>query len=95
MRLKVVGITGADKVITIGNDKLLKDLLEVIEVTGDQCKGIRFGYPPQKVDITEENLGRNLEELGLSTGEKVTLISDMPKDVSSSISGKIIHLRLN
>lgn len=48
-----------------------------------------------KVDITEENLGRNLEELGLSTGEKVTLISDMPKDVSSSISGKIIHLRLN
>ncbi|KAH7582549.1 Zinc finger C2H2 type domain signature [Nakaseomyces glabratus] len=88
MRLKVVGITGADKVITIGNDKLLKDLLEVIEVTGDQCKGIRFGYPPQKVDITEENLGRNLEELGLSTGEKVTLISDMPKDVSSSISGK-------
>ncbi|CCD24316.1 ubiquitin-specific protease OTU1 NDAI_0C06570 [Naumovozyma dairenensis CBS 421] len=83
MRLKISGIPGnPDKVITIENGSNLSQLIGVIKesVNGNSAEfesglnGIRIGYPPQRIDINDDNLNKPVEELGLKSGERVTLI---------------------
>lgn len=75
MKLKISGPQGFSKVLTLGQDDTLK---QMVESTGSPLPvaGIRFGYPPQKVDCTEEALNATLDSLGVSAGEKVTLITE-------------------
>ncbi|KAL3229828.1 Ubiquitin thioesterase OTU1 [Nakaseomyces bracarensis] len=80
MRLKFGGVPGIDKVVTLEKDALLKDIFEPLDVSQADIDAIRFGYPPQKVIINDENLMKNLDDLGLSSGERVTLISEKLKD---------------
>ncbi|KAG0668244.1 ubiquitin-specific protease otu1 [Maudiozyma exigua] len=76
MRFKV-NISGkGDKVVSVdGNDKIVGELLqEIAEKFGidmDIIQSIRFGYPPQKVDINDDTLVQLLEDIGLSSGEKI------------------------
>lgn len=80
MRLKFGGIPGVDKVVTLDKEALLKDIFDPLGVSKENIDAIRFGYPPQKVAINEENLQKQLEDLGLSSGERVTLISEKLKE---------------
>lgn len=62
-----------EKVVSLGDDSSVSDLLEAF---GDvnNLKSLRFGFPPQVVDIDEQGLKTKLDELGISSGEKVTLV---------------------
>ncbi|CCC72007.1 hypothetical protein NCAS_0J00270 [Naumovozyma castellii] len=77
MRLKVSGFPngGADKVVSIDNGSSLNQLVKHLELS-DECNliAIRFGYPPQRVEIGEVALETSLEDLGLSSGERVNLV---------------------
>ncbi|SMN20065.1 similar to Saccharomyces cerevisiae YFL044C OTU1 Deubiquitylation enzyme that binds to the chaperone-ATPase Cdc48p [Maudiozyma saulgeensis] len=76
MRFKV-NVTGkGDKVVSIeGNDKLVGELLqEIADTFGidmDNVISIRFGYPPQSVEINDDSIVKLLEDIGLSSGEKI------------------------
>lgn len=96
MRLKFGGVPGIDKVVTLEKEALLKDIFEPLGVAQEDIDAIRFGYPPQKVVINEENLQKPLEDLGLSSGERVTLISDKLKEpaVTAPVSAKEKPFRL-
>lgn len=76
MRFKV-NISGkGDKVISLdGNDRLVGELLqEIAEVFGldmNDIESLRFGYPPQKVVVDDQSIVKTVEDIGLSSGEKV------------------------
>lgn len=71
MRLKLSGGNGYNKVVTVDNDATLEKLIEASEAP---VAGIRYGYPPQKVDNGKEESQLKLDSLGISSGEKITLI---------------------
>lgn len=75
MKVKISGPQGLNRVLTVGADETLKQL---VESSGSPLPvvGIRFGYPPQKVDCNEETLQATLDSLGVSSGEKITLIAE-------------------
>lgn len=86
MRLKVSASSSGDKVITIDNGSTVGDLLEnaspkiIVE-------RIRFGYPPQTLEITPETRLQKLEDVGLSSGEKVSLICESGPNNGTVIEG--------
>lgn len=75
MKVKISGPQGLNKVLTLGPDDTLEQL---VEKSGSLLPviGVRFGYPPQKVECTEETLQASVDSLGVSSGEKVTLITE-------------------
>lgn len=73
MRLKVSGGNGYNKVVSVDNDATLEKLLLASEAP-TPVAGIRYGYPPQRVDNNQKTSQSKLDSLGISSGEKVTLI---------------------
>lgn len=76
MRLKV-NISGkGDKVVSLpGNDRLVGELLqeiaEAFSIEMEDIESLRFGYPPMKVSVDDDTLVRTVDDIGLSSGEKV------------------------
>lgn len=86
MRVKISGPNGFNKVVSLNGGDSLKKL---VKAAGSPLAvvGVRFGYPPHKVDLTEKNLNENVDSLGISSGEKITLITqsdDSKTDLSPS-----------
>ncbi|GAV54782.1 hypothetical protein ZYGR_0AS01050 [Zygosaccharomyces rouxii] len=73
MRLKLSGGNGYNKVVSVDNDATLEKLLLASEAP-TPVAGIRYGYPPQRVDNNQKTSQSKLDSLGISSGEKVTLI---------------------
>ncbi|AJV22505.1 Otu1p [Saccharomyces cerevisiae YJM1342] len=74
MKLKVTG-AGINQVITLKQDATLNDLIEHINV---DVKTMRFGYPPQRINLQGEDASlrqTQLDELGINSGEKITIES--------------------
>ncbi|CAI4038676.1 hypothetical protein SMKI_06G0210 [Saccharomyces mikatae IFO 1815] len=72
MKLKVTG-PGINQIVTLKQDATVSDL---IEQTGLDVKTLRFGYPPQKIDLQQEGATlrqTQLDDLGINSGEKVIL----------------------
>lgn len=74
MRVKITGPEGFSKVLTVQDDDPLQKLIDESGCPGT-ITAIRFGYPPQKVDCSPDNLQLSFETLGISSGEKITLIT--------------------
>lgn len=74
MRLKVAGPSGFNKVIKLEDHDTLRALISAT-ASPFPVLGIRYGYPPQTINITEEDLDQTVESLGISPGEKITLIT--------------------
>lgn len=91
MRLKLSGTNGYNKVVSIDNEATLEELILVSDAPSSVL-GIRYGYPPQKVDNNQEMSRLKLDSLGISSGEKIVLIfkdegsipEAMPESTSSS-----------
>ncbi|CAB4254149.1 similar to Saccharomyces cerevisiae YFL044C OTU1 Deubiquitylation enzyme that binds to the chaperone-ATPase Cdc48p [Maudiozyma barnettii] len=88
MRFKVNVSGKGDKVVSVdGNEKLLGELLqEIAETFGidmDNVISVRFGYPPQTVKINDESIVRPLEDIGLSSGEKIGVTLKNDNDMSN------------
>lgn len=78
MRLKVTGPSGFNKVIKLEDHDTLRALINAT-ASPFPVLGVRYGYPPQRTDITETDLDQTVESLGISPGEKITLITEAEK----------------
>ena len=73
MKLKVTG-PGINQIVTLKQDATLNDLIDHIDI---DVKTLRFGYPPQRINLQEEDtslIQTQLDELGINSGEKLSLI---------------------
>ncbi|AET37750.1 ubiquitin-specific protease OTU1 Ecym_1530 [Eremothecium cymbalariae DBVPG len=77
MRLKISTPKGGNKVINLSNDATFEDLIAEVKTTfGDISIGkVRYGYPLQTIDIEEQVGNILLMELGISSGERITVES--------------------
>lgn len=73
MRLKLSGVNGYNKVVSIDNDATLEKLILASDAPSPVA-GIRYGYPPQKVENDERTFQSKLDALGISSGEKIILL---------------------
>ena len=85
MRLKLSGGNGYNKVVSIDNDVTLERLILASEAPLPVA-GIRYGYPPQRVDNNQEASQSKLDSLGISSGEKITLIFQDEGNKSKSVT---------
>ncbi|SCU91081.1 LANO_0D10704g1_1 [Lachancea nothofagi CBS 11611] len=77
MKIKVSCTGLGTKVVSADNDCTLYELLELVSRELQSSKPfqcLRFGYPPQVIEASEANLSKKLEDIGLSSGEKVALV---------------------
>lgn len=79
MRVKVSGANGLNKVVTLDNGSTLQDLIDSTEVSVPII-AVRFGYPVVKIDITDDNGDLTLDDLGISSGEKITVITKVENE---------------
>ncbi|QLG72896.1 hypothetical protein HG535_0D06050 [Zygotorulaspora mrakii] len=84
MRLKISGPKGLNKVISLEKEDSLGKLLKVT-TPPFEVSGVRFGYPPQTISISEDALEQAVDSFGISSGEKIVLIESMEKN-SESVS---------
>ncbi|SJM88463.1 related to Ubiquitin thioesterase OTU1 [Zygosaccharomyces bailii] len=73
MKLKITGIGGYSSVIQLDNDASLGHLIEATHAPLSVA-GIRFGYPPQRVNLNAGSATLTLDSLGICSGEKINLI---------------------
>ncbi|CCE62665.1 hypothetical protein TPHA_0D00210 [Tetrapisispora phaffii CBS 4417] len=87
MRLKITGQNGFNEVLTLDNDSTLQDLVNKVAIES-KIISIRYGYPPVKVELNQENLCQKLDNLNISSGEKISLVleSDGFKGTGSVVS---------
>ncbi|AGO11502.1 AaceriABR233Wp [[Ashbya] aceris (nom. inval.)] len=74
MKIKVTVSSFGEQVIEVGADATLNELLTVVkEAYGGEVslKSMRFGYPPQQVELSGRDGGEGLRELGVSGGERI------------------------
>ncbi|CAI4060699.1 hypothetical protein N7582_001685 [Saccharomyces uvarum] len=79
MKLRVTG-PGINQVITLKQDATVNDLIEHV---GIDVKTLRFGYPPQRINLQEEDADlkqTQLDELGINSGERITLETSQTND---------------
>lgn len=81
MKLKLSGIGGYSKVVQLDHGACLRDLLEVAHAPLSVA-GIRCGYPPQRIEYNSETADWTLDSLGISSGEKITLMFQDEGDLS-------------
>ncbi|EDO18844.1 hypothetical protein Kpol_1023p13 [Vanderwaltozyma polyspora DSM 70294] len=86
MRLKISGAEGFNKVVTIDNDATLQDLVKVIDLN-TSITSMRYGYPPIKLVLDEHSLGKNLGDLNISSGEKISISTESESSSGGIISG--------
>ncbi|EJS43921.1 yod1p [Saccharomyces arboricola H-6] len=82
MKLRVTG-PGINQVITLKQDATVNDLIEHV---GIDVKTLRFGYPPQRINVQEDDAAlreTQLDELGINSGEKIVLETSQSKERSS------------
>lgn len=84
MKLKVTGVNGFNKVISIESDAVLKEFVAAI-AHPEEIIAIRFGYPPTKLGIDETNIDTKLDDLNISSGEKISIT------IANENSGSINH----
>lgn len=73
MKLKIGGPNNFNKVITVDKEDSFDKLL-AIAAPPLIVSGVRFGYPPQTIEITQETLNESIDALGISSGEKIILV---------------------
>lgn len=76
MKLKVYHTLLGNKVVTLENDGSIGELESTIQAAfggNVSLKSIRFGYPPQTLEIESNTADIKLDDLGISSGEKITI----------------------
>ncbi|CEP64958.1 ubiquitin-specific protease OTU1 LALA0_S15e01222g [Lachancea lanzarotensis] len=76
MRVKVSGAGLATKIVDIDGDCDLSEFLNLVSKDSgisNAIESVRYGFPPQTVQVTEVTKKQKLEDIGISSGEKVVL----------------------
>ncbi|AAS51006.2 ABR233Wp [Eremothecium gossypii ATCC 10895] len=74
MKIKVTVSSFGEQVLEVGADASLNELLTLVkEAYGGEVplKSMRFGYPPQQVELCGHDGKEELGELGISGGERI------------------------
>lgn len=84
MKIKISGPQGFSKVLTVKDEDPLQKIIDEsncpVTITA-----IRFGFPPQKVDCNAQTLQQSFDDVGISAGEKITLVT---QDVTAEVPVK-------
>ncbi|AMD20191.1 HDL553Cp [Eremothecium sinecaudum] len=76
MRLKLAISGLGQNIITLKENATLSDLVKAAETAFENqisVASVGFGYPPKKISINEEDGNSALTDLGISSGERVSL----------------------
>ncbi|KAM3161281.1 Ubiquitin thioesterase OTU1 [Lachancea thermotolerans] len=95
MRVKVSCAGAADKVVSVDGESSLRELLKAWgEIDG--IRWVRYGYPPQVLEVTMANVGQSLSGLGIGSGEKVTIVrEDTPTAKTAQLAQPVQRVRLH
>ncbi|QLL31823.1 hypothetical protein HG536_0B06910 [Torulaspora globosa] len=97
MKVKISGPKSFSIVLNVQEDDPLQKIIDESHCPAI-ITAIRFGYPPQKIDCTDQTLQQSFDSVGISPGEKITLITqDVTQEVSvkTRINGEDAKLPVN
>ncbi|SCU79207.1 LAME_0A07712g1_1 [Lachancea meyersii CBS 8951] len=93
MRIKVSSLGLATKIVDVDRDCILSDFLRIVSEqlqSNSAFESLRFGFPPQVVEVDDEtSKSQRIEDLGISSGEKVVLVRKAEKSGTDSNSTKL------
>ncbi|SCV02265.1 LAMI_0G17392g1_1 [Lachancea mirantina] len=99
MRVKVNIKGKGEKVISLKDDIGIKQLVEKVnESFGQQTtlKSFRFGYPPRHINLDSETIvSQTLQDIGISSGEKISFELAEKVQTSQGSTGEARQLKEN